>query len=203
LAELALVEDKWLMRNKALIKQRCQDKAARAKAVADEFTKQRCHAAAAQTAALAELVLAKERCCHDAAMQMAMSAASSFANERHRHKAAAQAAELAVLLLAEERRQHEAIELATMSAMRSLAALQDRVDMEAIAYEAPALPTTTLPEPLAMLSPSPCPTSPYLGAFPNTNGGGHLLLHSTLPTMAAPTSLSIIKDQPLWIRHRA
>ena len=86
-----------------------------------------------------------------------MSAASSLADERHHHEVGAQAAELAVLLLAGERRQHKATELATMSAMRSLAASQGCVNIEAIAY-APALPTTTLPEPPAMLSPSPRPT---------------------------------------------
>ena len=108
-AELAIADDKWLECNKALIKRLHQDKAMRTKAVANEVTEQRCHMAAAQTAASAELALAEERCCHDAATQMAMSAASSLANERHHHDAAAQAAESAALLLAEERRQHEAL----------------------------------------------------------------------------------------------
>ena len=216
-------------RNMALIERRCQDEAARIKAVADEFTEwlvaldeehhrhtaslqalvsaaishaaQQCrHAATARTTASAELALAEGCRCHDAATQLAMSAApSSIADELHRHKAAAQAAESTVLLLAEERRQHKATELATMSAMRSLAASQDRANIEATAYVAPALPTTTSPESLAMLSPSPCRTSSYLGAVLNTNGGGHLSLHLMLPTVAAPTSLSVVKDQPLWI----
>jgi hypothetical protein len=166
---------------------------------------ERCrHAATAQTAALAELVLAMERHCHDAAMQMAMSVVSSLVNECHHHEAAAQAAELAVLLLlTEEQWQHEATELATMSAMRSLAASRDCADIEVITYKAPALPTTTLPEPPAMLSPSPRPNFSYLGAVLNTNGGGHWSSHSTLPTVAASTSLSIVKDQPLRIHHRA
>jgi hypothetical protein len=75
--------------------------------------------------------------------------------------------------------------------------------MEAIAYKAPALLTTTSPEPPAMLSPSPRPISSYLGAVLNTNGGGHSSLHSMSPTVAAPTSLSVVKDLPLRIRHRA
>ena len=84
------------------------------------IAKRRCHVAAAQTAASAELVLAEARRHHDAAMQMAMSAASSLADECHRHE---------------------------------------------------ELPTTTSPEPPAMLFPSPRPTSSYLGAVLNTNGG--------------------------------
>jgi hypothetical protein len=111
---------------------------------------------------------------------------------RHCQEAAAQAAESAVLLLAKERRRHEAPELATP--MRSLGASRDRTNIKAIAYEAPALPTTTSPAPPAMLSPSPCPTSSYLGAVLNTNGGGHSLSHSMSPTVAAPTSLYVIKD---------
>jgi hypothetical protein len=127
-----------------------------------------------QTTESAELVLAEVSCCHDAGTYIAMSTESSRADERHRHKAAAQAAESAVLLLAEDRRRHEAPELATP--MRSLAASQDCADIEAIAYEAPALPTTTSPEPPAMLSPSPRPTSSYLGTVLNTNGGGESIV---------------------------
>jgi hypothetical protein len=99
-----------------------------------------------------------------------MSGESSRADERHHHEAAAQAAESAVFLLAEDRRRHEAPELATP--MRSLAASRDCADIEAFTYEAPALPTTISPEPPAMLSPSPRPTSSYLGTVLNTNGGG-------------------------------
>ena len=134
---------------------------------------QRCHAAAAQTAASAELALAEECRSHDAATQMVMSAVSSFADEHHCHEAVgAQATELAVLLLAEERRRHDATELATMSAMRSLTTSRDHADIKAITYKAPVLSTTTLPEPPAMLSPSPRPSLSYLGAVLNTNGGG-------------------------------
>jgi len=131
-------------------------------------------AAAARTAASAELALAEECRRHDAATQMVMSAVSSLADEHHRHEAAgAQATELAVLLLAEERRRHDATELATMSAMRSLTASRDHADIKAITYKAPVLSTTTLPEPPAMLSPSPRPSLSYLGAgVLNTNGGG-------------------------------
>ena len=60
---------------------------------------------------------------------------------RHCQEAAAQAAVSAVLLLAKDRWHHEAPGLATH--MRSLAASQDCADIEAIAYEAPALLTTT------------------------------------------------------------
>ena len=110
------------------------------------------------------------------------------------NKAAAQAAESAVCLLAEDRRRHEATELATMSPTRSLTASRDRANIEAIAYGAPALPTTTSPDPPAMLSPSPRPTSLYLGAVRNTNGGGHLSPHSTSPTVAVPTLRSVVKE---------
>ena len=96
--------------------------------------------------------------------------AASLKRLRHCQEAAAQAAASAVLLLAEDRRRHEAPELATH--MRTLAASRDCADIEAIAYEASALPTTTSQEPPAMLSPSPHPTSSYLGAVLNTNGGG-------------------------------
>ena len=113
---------------------RC-NKAARAKGIDDERLR----------------LMAEERCCHDAATQMAMSAARSCTGVHHCHEAAAQAAELAVRLLAENRRRHEATELATMSPMRSLTALRDHANIKAIAYEAPALPTTTSPEPPAML----------------------------------------------------
>jgi hypothetical protein len=110
------------------------------------------------------------------------------------NKAAAQAAESAVCLLAKDRRRHEATELATMSPMRSLTALQDHANIEAIAYEAPALPATTSPEPPAMLFFSPRPTSLYLGAVLNTKGGGHSLPHLMSPTVAVPTSRSIVKE---------
>ena len=105
----------------------------------------------------------EERChrCHLAALLKRL---------RHCQEAAAQAAVSAVLLLAKDRQRHEATELTTH--MRSLAASRDCADIEAIAYKAPALPTTTLPEPLAMLSPSSRSTSSYLGAVLNTNGGG-------------------------------
>ena len=133
-----------------------------------------------QTTASAELVLAEVSCCHDAGTYIAMSTESSRADERHRHKAAAQAAESAVLLLAEDRRRHEAPELATP--MRSLAASRDCADIEAFTYEAPALPTTISPEPPAMLSPSPRPTSSYLGAVLNINRGGiRLCIRCRLP----------------------
>ena len=62
------------------------------------------------------------------------------------------------------------------------------------AYDAPAVPTTTSPELLDMLSPSPRPTSSYLGAVLNTNGGGHSSSHSTPPTVTVPTSLSVVKE---------
>ena len=156
---------------------RC-NKAARAKGIDDERLR----------------LMAEERCCHDAATQMAMSAARSCTGVHHCHEAAAQAAELAVRLLAENRRRHEATELATMSPMRSLTASRDHANIEAIVYEAPALPTTTSPEPPAMLSPSPRPTSLYLGAVLNTNGGGHSSPHSTSPTVAVPTSCSVVKE---------
>ena len=110
------------------------------------------------------------------------------------NKAAAQAAESAVCLLAEDWRQHEATELATMSPTRSLTALRDHANIEAIAYEAPALPTTTSPEPPAMLFFSPRPTSLYLGAVLNTKGGGHSSPHLMSPTVAVPTSRSIVKE---------
>ena len=112
----------------------------------------------------------------------------------HCHEAAAQAAESAVRLLAKDRRRHEATELATMSPMRSLTASRDRANIEAIAYGVPALPTTTSLDPPAMLSPSPRPTSLYLGAVRNTNGGGHLSPHSTSPTVAVPTLRSVVKE---------
>ena len=117
-------------------------------------------------------LMAKERCCHDAATQMAMSAARSCADVHHCHEAAAQAAESAVRLLAEDQWQHEATKLATMSLMRSLTALRDRANIEAIAYEAPALPTTTSPEPPAMLSLSPRPTSFIWAQSSIPTGGG-------------------------------
>jgi hypothetical protein len=88
------------------------------------------------------------------------------------NEAAAQAAESAVCLLAEDRRRHEATELATMSPMRSLTALRDHTNIEAIAYEAPALPTTTSPEPPAMLSLSPRPTSFIWAQSSIPTGGG-------------------------------
>ena len=141
---------------RALIERLRQHEAARVKGVDDERLR----------------LMAKERCCHDAATQMAMSAARSCADVHHCHEAAAQAAESAVRLLAEDRQQHEATELATISPMRSLTASRDRANIEAIAYKALALPTTTSPEPPAMLSPSPRPKSLYLGAVLNTNGGG-------------------------------
>ena len=56
---------------------------------------------------------------------------------------------------------------------------------------------------MLMLSPSPRPTSSYLGAVLNTNRGGHSSSHSMSPTVAAPPSLSIVKDLQLRIRHRA
>ena len=34
-------------------------------------------------------------------------------------------------------------------------------------------------------------------------GGGHSSLHSMSPTLAAPPSISVVKDLPLWIRHPA
>ena len=139
-------------------------------------------------------LMAEERFCHDAATQMAMSVARSCADVHHCHEAVAQAAESAVRLLAKDRRRHEATELATMSPMRSLTASQDRANIEAIAYGVPALPTTTSPDPPAMLSPSPRPTSLYLGAVRNTNGGGHLSPHSTSPTVAVSTLRSVVKE---------
>jgi hypothetical protein len=78
--------------------------------------------------------------------------------------------------------------------MRSLTALRDHTNIQAIAYEAPALPTTTSPEPPAMLFFSPRPTSFYLGAVLNTKGGGHSLPHLMSPTVAVPTSRSVVKE---------
>jgi hypothetical protein len=128
----------------------------------------------------ARITFDDEECCHRRHL------AALLKRLRHCQEAAAQAAVSAVLLLAEDRRRHEAHELATH--MRSLAASRDCANIEAIAYEAPALPTTTSPEPPAMLSPSPRPTSSYLGAVLNINGGGHSSLHSMSPTVAAPLS---------------
>ena len=165
--------NEWLCwhRIKEEVRVRRRQEAACAKAVDDERLRLLAEERP-QTTESAELALAEECCCHDAGTQIAMSAESSRADECRHHEAAAQAAESAVLRLAEERGRHEATELATMSAMRLLAASQDCADIEAIAYKAPALPTTTSPEPPAMLSPSPRPTSSYLGAVLNTNGGG-------------------------------
>ncbi len=59
------------------------------------------------------------------------------------------------------------------------------------------------PEPPALLSPSPRPTSSYLGTVLNTNGGGHSSSTSTSPTVAAPTLLSVIEGKPLRVRHCA
>ncbi len=81
--------------------------------------------------------------------------------------------------------------------LRSLeaSAAQNRQALEAlIAYNAPSLPTTTSPELPATLSPSPRPTLSYLGAVLNTTGGGQLSSHSMSPTVAVPTSLSVVKE---------
>jgi hypothetical protein len=40
-------------------------------------------------------------------------------------------------------------------------------------------------------------------AVVNTNRGGHLLSNSTSPTMAAPTSLSVVNGKPLQVHQRA
>jgi hypothetical protein len=94
----------------------------------------------------------------------------------------------------------EALDARNRQALEALETLHRQALEAYIAYDAPALPTTTSPELPAMLSPSPRPTSSYLGAVLNTTGGGHLSSHSTSPTGAVPTSLSVVKE--CWLRGR-
>ena len=96
---------------------------------------------------------------HVASLEATVSAAIA---ERRRHVAPAQTAALAELALAEARRHHDAAMQMAMSVASSLADEH---------HHHKELQTTTLPEPPAMLSPSPRPTSSYLGAVLNTNGG--------------------------------
>jgi hypothetical protein len=98
---------------------------------------------------------------------------------------------------ATDARNHHALEALDALNHQALEALETRhcQALEAyIAYDAPALLTTTWPELPAMLFPSPRPTSSYLGAALNTTGGGHLSSDSTSPTVAVPTSLSVVKE---------
>ena len=98
---------------------------------------------------------------------------------------------------ATDARNRQALEALDARNRQALEALETRhrQALEAyIAYDAPALPMTASPELTAMLSPSPRPTSSYLGAVLNTTGGGHLSSHSTSPTVAVPTSLSVVKE---------
>ena len=76
---------------------------------------------------------------------------------------------------ATDARNHQALEALDARNRQVLEALETRHHqaLEAyIAYDAPALPTTTSPELPAMLSPPPHPTSSYLGTVLNTTGGG-------------------------------
>ena len=76
---------------------------------------------------------------------------------------------------ATDARNHQALEALDARNRQALEALETRhrQALEAyIAYDAPALPTTTSPELPAMLSPPPRPTSSYLGTVLNTTGGG-------------------------------
>ena len=100
---------------------------------------------------------------------------------------------------ATDARNRQALEALDARNRQALEAVETRhrqaLALEAhIVYDAPALPTTTSPELPAMLSPSPCPTLSYLGAVLNTTGGGHSSLHATSPTVAVPTSLSVVKE---------
>ena len=88
----------------------------------------------------------------------------------------------------------EAFDARTCQALEALETRHRQALGAYIAYDAPALPMTASPELTAMLSPSPHPTSSYLGAVLNTTGGGHLSSHSTSPTVAVPTSLSVVKE---------
>jgi hypothetical protein len=81
---------------------------------------------------------------------------------------------------ATDARNHQALEALDARNRQVLEALETRHHqaLEAyIAYDAPALPTTTSPELPAMLSPSPRPTSSYLGAVLNTTGGESLAVN--------------------------
>jgi hypothetical protein len=147
-----------------------------------------------------------------------MSAERSLADARHRHGAVASED----LATAEECGHHETatgLHIATtpteppahvdvalrrvQAACESLAAPLDALlaDIKAIMHDAPAFPKTTSPKPPAMLSPSPCPTSSYLGAV--LNGGGHTLSAPPSPKASAPPSPTVIKGQPLRVHQRA
>jgi hypothetical protein len=174
------------------------------------------HEAAARAAELAELVLTTNRCCHKAGELAMMSAERSLANARHCHGAVASED----LATAEECGHHETaagLHIATMpteppahvnvalrrfqAACESLAAPLDAVlaDIKAIMHNAPASPKTTSPKPPAMLSPFTHPTSSYLDAVLNTNGGGHASSAPPLPTLLAPPSPTIVEGQPLRV----
>ncbi len=178
--------------------------------------KRRHHEAATQAAELAELVLAKEQHCPKAAKLDKMSAERSLANAQHHHSAVASedpatagecgrhktAAGLHIATMPTEPLAHvNPALLRVQAACESLAAPLNALlaDIKAIVHDAPALTKTTLLKPPAMLSPSPCPTSSYLGAVLNTNGGGHASLAPPLPTMSAPPLPTIIEGQPLRI----
>ncbi len=211
MAELALAEE-----------QRCHEAATQtATSVESSIANKRYHhEAAAQAAELVELVLAAKQRCHEVAELAMMLAERSLANARHRHGAVASedlatadecgrhktAAGLHITTTPTEPPAHINVALRRIrAAFKSLSAPLDALlaDIKAIVHDAQALPKTSSPKPLAMLSPSPHPTSSYLGAVLNTNGGGHASSAPPLPTVLAPPSSTVVKGQPLRVCQRA
>jgi hypothetical protein len=111
---------------------------------------------------------------------------------------------------ADNRRGHDVAAHAEALAAQALAeALAEESRLQEVAARAAALTAQALaeaavkPDTPALLSPSPRPTSLYLGAVLNTNEGGHSSSTSTSPTVAAPTLPSVVDGKPLRVRHRA
>jgi hypothetical protein len=177
------------------------------------------HEAAARAAELAELVLAKKRRRHKAAELATMSAKRSLANARPMvlwHQKTWQLLKNMVVtrqLLASTspRRQQSHLPTSTWHSRAFgqhvnpslLLSMPSPADIKAIVHNAPALPKITSSKPPAMLSPSPRPTSSYLGAVLNTNGGGHASLAPPSPTKSAPPSPTVVKGQLLRVRQCA